>query len=210
MISFIENLGFSDLMLVLVAVLLLIEFIPKLKKQWDDFHKETGWSKTSEIKEKEQGEKIKKLEERLEKLEEKVDCTASEFLHNQEEYHGQSIEIRGELAESINKMAERQEQIIERVDALAERTRKYELADIRETLLQAYRYYTNPLTNPMMGWTAMEAHAFWEQYSNYEDRGGNGYMAGTVKPDMNKLIEIQMDDYERMAELMESRHKCSK
>ena len=135
MISFIENLGFSDLMLVFIGVLLLIEFVPKLKKQWDDFHKETGWSKTSEIKEKEQGEKIKKLEERLDKLEQKVDCTANEFLNNQKKYHGQSIEIRSELADSINKMAERQQEIIERVDSLAEQNRKYQLADTRETLL---------------------------------------------------------------------------
>lgn len=210
MISFIENLGFSDLMLVIVAVLLLIEFVPKLKKQWDDFHKETGWSKTSEIKEKEQGEKIKKLEDRLDKLEKKVDCTASEFLHNQEEYHGQSIEIRGELADAISKMAERQEQIIERVDALAEQTRKYELADIRETLIQAHRYYTSPIINPTFCWTSMESHSFWEQYNNYVERNGNGYIENTVAPDMHKLNEIPMDDFERISALMESRHQKNK
>ena len=205
MISFIENLGFSDLMLVIVAVLLLIEFVPKLKKQWDDFHKETGWSKTSEIKEKEQGEKIKKLEDRLDKLEKKVDCTASEFLHNQEEYHGQSIEIRGELADAISKMAERQEQIIERVDALAEQNRKYQLADMRETLLQAYRYYTSDSTNALKSWTELEKHAWCEQYEVYVENKGNGYIQGTVKKEMDKLRVISLDDYEGMAELMSSR-----
>lgn len=210
MISFLEGLSFSELMLVFVAILLLIQFIPSFMESWDKLHQKTGWQKSSEIKDKEQGEKIKKLEDRLDKLEKKVDCTASEFLHNQEEYHGQSIEIRGELADSISKMAERQEQIIERVDALSEKTRKYQLADMRETLLQAHRYYTSDITNPLHKWTDIEAHAWNEQYETYKDNGGNGYMESDVKPDMDKLDIVRFDDYESMAELMTSRSQCNK
>ena len=205
MISFLEGLSFSELMLVFVAILLLIQFIPSFMESWDKLHQKTGWQKSSDIKEKEQGDKIKKLEDRLDKLEKKVDTTANEFLHNQEEYHGQSIEIRGELAESINKMAERQQEIIERVDALAEQTRKYQLADIRETLMQAYRYYTSDATNELHSWTELEQHAWLEQYDVYVGNNGNGYIQGTVKKEMDKLRVIQLDDYEAMAELMASR-----
>lgn len=206
MINFIEGLNFSDFMLIVVAILLLIGYIPQLKKQWDSFHFETGWSKTSEIKEKEQGEKIKKLEEKLNALEIKVDSTANQFLNDQQKFHCQSIDIRNELAESIDRMAERQDELIKRVDDLAEQNRKYELDDIRETLIKAYNYYTNPKANPNKMWTKMEAHAFWEQYNNYTDRRGNSYVVDTVAPAMHCLEVIDMDDYTKIAELMESRH----
>lgn len=125
----------------------------------------------------------------------------------------QSFEIQRELKdnqkdlkESIVALSRKQEEVIQKVQNLAEQNRKYELADMRETLLQSYRYYTNTRTNPMLSWTAMEAHAFWEQYGSYESLGGNDYMHSTVKPEMNKLIEIPMGDIKRVAELMESRH----
>ena len=148
---------------------------------------------------------LKKLEERLSNLEQKVDCTANQFLNDQQKFHGQSIEIRGELAESIKQMADRQKEIIERVDALAEQNRKYQLADIRETLLQAYRYYTSDSTNPLKMWSEMESNAFWEQFDNYKEHGGNGYMESEVRPAMNKLKVIYLDDYEAISELMSSR-----
>ena len=205
MISFLEELNFSELMLIIVAILLLIQFIPSLIKSWEDLQQKMGWQKSSDIKEKEQGERIKKLEDRLNALENKVDNTANQFLQNQQKYHGQSIEIRDELTDSISKMSERQEQIIERVDALAEQTRKYQLADIRETLMQAYRYYTSDATNELHSWTELEQHAWLEQYDVYVGNKGNGYIQGTVKKEMDKLRVISLDDYEGMAELMSSR-----
>ena len=81
---------------------------------------------------------------------------------------------------------------------------------MRETLLQAHRYYTNPSTNVMMAWTEMEKHAFNEQYDVYISNKGNSYVENTVKPEMDKLRVISLDDYEAMAELMVSRSKsCS-
>lgn len=210
MISFLEGLSFSELMLIFVAILLLIQFIPSFMESWDKLQQKMGWQKSSDIKEKEQGERIKKLEDRLNALEVKVDCTAGDFLQNQQTFHGQSIKIRNELADSISKMAERQEQIIERVDALAEQNRKYQLADTRETLLQAHRYYTSSISNPLKKWTNIEAHAWNEQYETYKDNGGNGYMESDVKPDMDKLDIVRFDDYESMAELMTSRSQCNK
>ena len=107
----------------------------------------------------------------------------------------------------INSVAETQKEIIKKVDSLAEQSRKYQLADIRETLLQAYRYYTGDSTNRLKAWTEMEANAFWEQYATYKDHGGNGYMESVVKPEMNKLRVIPLSDVDAISELMESRHQ---
>ena len=73
--------------------------------------------------------------------------------------------------------------------------------------MQAHRYYTNENANPLLGWTEIESHAFDEQYEVYVQNGGNGYMQNTVRPDMDKLKVISLNDYESMAELMASRSK---
>ena len=148
--------------------------------------------------------KIKELEGKVSSLE----ASAKKFNDDRVHDRAQSFEIQDKWMDIVHEINDKQNQIIERVDSLAERTRKYELADIRETLIQAHRYYTSPITNRLHSWTAMEAHAFWEQYNNYVERKGNGYIENTVAPDMHKLIEIPMSDYEAIAELMESRHQC--
>ena len=57
----------------------------------------------------------------------------------------------------------------------------------------------------MQAWTEMEADSFWEQFSEYEDNGGNGHMHTIVQPAMNKLSVIKMDDSNGLYELMHSR-----
>lgn len=194
-----NDFGWGNVVLIfLLMIVFVVAFLQSIHFIFEYFGIETKQT----LKEKERDEEIKKLKEDIAKLQKSAEGFKNDRVHDRE----QSSQIQDNLLELIEQMTIKQEQIIERVDKLAECTRKYELADIRETLLQAYRYYTNPSLNPMRGWTAMEAHAFWEQYSNYEDRGGNGYMAGTVKPEMNKLMEIPLDDYEKVSALMESRH----
>ena len=56
-------------------------------------------------------------------------------------------------------------------------------------------------------WTELEKHAWDEQYDVYVSNKGNGYMQNTIKPEMDKLRVISLDDYETMAELMASRTK---
>lgn len=210
MITFLEGLNFSELMLIIVAILLLIQFIPSLIKNWEDLQQKMGWQKSSDIKEKEQGERIKKLEDKLNALELKVDRTAGDFLQNQQTFHGQSIKIRNELADSISKMAERQMELIQRVEELYEQSRKYQLTDMRETLLQAHRYYTGESTNPLKMWTEIEQHAWYEQYEVYVSAKGNSYVEDTVKPEMDALKIIYLNDYEGMQKLMASRSQCNK
>lgn len=38
----------------------------------------------------------------------------------------------------------------------------------------------------------MEAEAFWELFSDYEEAGGNGYMHTVVQPAMNRLTVIDL------------------
>ena len=195
-----SNLGWGNVVLAFLLLLVLaVALIQGFNFICDYFGIETKRS----LKEKKRDEDIDNLKKEIIALKERANKHETDRVHDRE----QSFQIQNHWTELIGKMTEKQDQIIERVDALAAQTRKYELDDIRENLLQAYRYYTSPTINPKRAWTAMEAHAFWEQFSNYEDRGGNGYMHDTVKPEMNKLIEIPMNDSDKVSELMESRHQ---
>ena len=77
--------------------------------------------------------------------------------------------------------------------------------DLRNKLLQLYRYYSSKQKNPMQAWSEMEAKAFWDMFGDYEDAGGNGHMKTEVKPAMRRLEEIPMTETEKIKELMESR-----
>lgn len=195
-----SSIGFENVILILLLSLVLGVGYFKAK---DYICERFGIETKRSLKEKKRDEEIEKLKKDYEELSNSIDTIKENRIHDRE----QSFQIQKHWTELINKMTEKQDQIIDRVDTLASQTRKYELDDIRENLLQAYRYYTSPIINPKQAWTAMEAHAFWEQFGNYEDRGGNGYMHDTVKPEMNKLIEIPMNDFDKVSELMESRHQ---
>lgn len=195
--------GIGNIFLIILLLLIFaVAVMETLKKLPALFNFETK----AMIKERELNEKIKKLEKDIAELQ----GSAKKFNEDRVHDRQQSFDYQHEYVDLINKVTETQKEIIKKVDDLAEQNRKYELADIRETLLQAYRYYTSPVTNPTMSWTSMECHTFMEQYQNYKDRGGNSHMQDEVYPAMRKLIEIPMHEYDAIAELMESRHKQRK
>jgi hypothetical protein len=117
----------------------------------------------------------------------------------------QSLEIQKDLADSIALLKQSNEELQRHLKELSERTKKYELADTRDKLLQSYRYYTSAIKNPRGAWTELEKEAFFELFGSYEDSGGNGFMHTTVQPEMNKLIVVLMNQSEEISNLMHSR-----
>lgn len=117
----------------------------------------------------------------------------------------QSLEIQKDLADSIALLKQSNEELQRHLKELSERTKKYELADTRDKLLQSYRYYTSAIKNPRGAWTELEKESFFELFGSYEDSGGNGFMHTTVQPEMNKLIVVPMNQSEEISNLMHSR-----
>ena len=167
------------------------------------------------LQEKKRDEEIKKLKEDVLTLQKSADKFNADRINDR----AQSFQIQDHWSDLINKITDQQNEIVQSINELAdqthesiarlsEQTRKYQLADMRETLLQAHRYYTSPSTNVMKAWTEMEKHAFDEQYDVYISNKGNSYVENTVKPEMDKLRVVSLDDYDAMSELMESRAKC--
>lgn len=121
------------------------------------------------------------------------------------EYRQKSVEIQQKLEKEIQGLRKIQEESIRRLDKMETDTKRRERNKCRDILLQNFRYFTNREKNPMQAWTRMEAEAFWELFHDYEDMEGNGYVHTEVQPEMNLLEIIELNDIERVAELMRSR-----
>ena len=198
------SLKLNDVVLIL---LLFAAFILAVTKGWQELLKVLGLESTEKRKYEETinelSNKIIAADNRITALE----ASAKKFNDDRVRDREQSFNYQHEYMEIVNGITAKQDAILDKVDALTEQNRKYQLADMRETLLQAHRYYTNENTNPLLCWTEIESHAFDEQYEVYIQNGGNGYMQNTVRPDMDRLRVISLNDYESMAELMASRSK---
>lgn len=117
---------------------------------------------------------------------------ALEAVRKYPEYRKQSVQIQRQLESEIQALRKSQEENMKRLVAMEELTKRRERNKLRDRLLQNYRFYTNPETNPNMSWTRMESEAFWELFRDYEEAGGNGYVHTEVLPAMEKLLIIEI------------------
>jgi hypothetical protein len=127
-------------------------------------------------------------------------------------YRAQSLQIQTQLQNSDkeilaactdikNSVLDNQSILNERLDRLEKREKN----SIRAKLLDEYRLFTDELKNPMLAWSEMEHHAFFELVKDYEDLNGNDYVHSTVLPAMNELNVILMSDKQGLLALMNSR-----
>jgi hypothetical protein len=127
-------------------------------------------------------------------------------------YRAQSLQIQAQLQNSDkeildacnkiqNSVLANQNILNERLDRLEKREKN----SIRAKLLDEYRLFTDETKNPMLAWSEMEHHAFFELVRDYEDLNGNDYVHTTVLPAVNELTVIPMSDKVGLAQLMSSR-----
>lgn len=127
-------------------------------------------------------------------------------------YRAQSLQIQAQLQDTDKSILEvcndirdsvltNQHILNERLDRLEKREKNA----IRAKLLDEYRLFTDEYKNPMLAWSEMEHHAFFELVRDYEDLHGNDYVHSTVLPAMNELAVIPMSDKQELLKLMNSR-----
>ena len=127
-------------------------------------------------------------------------------------YRAQSLQIQQQLQSSDkdilnlcteikNGVMDNQKVLNERLDRLEKREKN----SIRAKLLDEYRLFTDEAKNPLLAWSEMEHHAFFELVRDYEDLHGNDYVHSTVLPAINELEVVPMSDKKRLLELMNSR-----
>lgn len=105
----------------------------------------------------------------------------------------------------LNEILETQKKIGEKQDTFEKENRAYNLNKLRDRLLQSYRYYTSDEKNPMKAWSEMEKEAFDKLFQDYEALDGDGFMHSVVSPEMASLEVINMNNQEKITELMKSR-----
>lgn len=128
-------------------------------------------------------------------------------------YREQSLQIQQQLKQSDVSILEVCNAIKEDVVAnramLDERLKSLEKREknaLREKILDLYRKFTDDVLNPMLAWTDMEHHAFFELVKDYEELGGNDYVHKVILPAMNDLDIVHMDDLDAVKELYDSRN----
>ena len=127
-------------------------------------------------------------------------------------YRAQSLQIQNELKDADHDILAACKAIQDGVkenqnvlNARLDRLEKREKNAIRAKLLDEYRLFTDESKNPLLAWSEMEHHAFFELLKDYEDLNGNDYVHSVVIPAMNELVVIPMSDKPGLLKLMNSR-----
>lgn len=121
------------------------------------------------------------------------------------EYRKQSISVQQELQGEINALRETIDKNTQRMEEIETGNKQRELNRIRNKLIESYNYYTSERRNPASAWTEMESQSFWSMFEDYEALDGDGYVHTTVEPVMRALEVIDMNDFQRIAEVMKER-----
>lgn len=127
-------------------------------------------------------------------------------------YRAQSLQIQAELKSTDQQILDActkiSKDIVDNRQVLNDRLDRLEKREknaIRAKLLDEYRLFTDESKNPMLAWSEMEHHAFFELVKDYEDLHGNDFVHSTVIPAMNELAVITMSDKQTLLQLMNSR-----
>lgn len=187
----------STLLLTLTVTLIFNKMVglPKeLKKQ-----KEAEKAKEAQLKQENctRDAKIASLEAAINAL----PGYRAQSLQIQEKLQNTDKEILAACVDIKNSVLDNQHVLNERLDRLEKREKNA----IRAKLLDEYRLFTDETKNPMLAWSEMEHHAFFELTKDYEDLNGNDYVHSTVIPAMNSLAVISMSDKQLLLKLMNSR-----
>lgn len=163
--------------------------------------------------------KQKELAERQEELLKQENCARDAKIASLEAavnalpgYRAQSLQIQSQLQNADKDILDAckaiKDSVLENQTILnnrLDRLEKREKNALRAKLLNEYRLFTDETKNPLLAWSEMEHHAFFELVRDYEDLGGNDYVHSTVIPAVNELDVISMTDKEALLKLMNSR-----
>lgn len=175
------------------------------------FNRVVGWPKELKKQREAERKKEEKLIEENKARDDKI-ATLEAAVNALPGYRAQSIQIQQQLQGADKAILEVcnaiKDSVKENQDVLnyrLDRLERREKNSIRAKLLDEYRLFTDESKNPMLAWSEMEHHAFFELVKDYEELHGNDFVHSTVLPAMNELSVILMSDKQALLELMHSR-----
>ena len=162
------------------AIILVYRFRDGIKEFLEDYrHREN--------RKEEMQKKFESYDAEIQHLKKHHEEDMEENYKRQQSYRGQSLEKQENIEKHFSEIDSKIDNLIQMVNAQHEETRKIKRNELREKLLNMYRFYTSIEQNPKQEWNEMEAEVFWDLFKDYEKLGGNGFMHKTVKPAMKAL-----------------------
>ena len=114
-------------------------------------------------------EKDEREKERSEQLREALNA-----INEYPKYREQSREIQERLNNQIESINNRLDKLDARMEATEGIQKKEKLSELKNEIVNAYRYYTDSVKNPSKSLTRIEYDAFFGLVESYEARGGDG------------------------------------
>lgn len=114
------------------------------------------------------------------------------FYNKQLGYRQQSLDKQANIEQHFTDIDSKIDALMAMINAQHEENREIKKNELREKLMNLYRFHTSLEKNPEQEWTEVEAEVFWNLFHDYEKLGGNGFMHNTVKPAMKKLKVVTM------------------
>ena len=114
----------------------------------------------------------------------------SEELNALKGKHEESVEESnrqdGIIRQDISNLANTVNGIVNTLADMQKRENDSKLKELKDDLIRYYNKYKD-----IGEWSKLESDAFWGLFSDYEDRGGDGYIHSVVEPVMRDLREIE-------------------
>ena len=162
------------------AIILVYRFRDGIKEFLEDYrHREN--------RKEEMQKKFESYDAEIQHLKKHHEEDMEENYKRQQRYRGQSLKKQENIEKHFSEIDSKIDNLIQMVNAQHEETREIKRNELREKLLNMYRFYTSIEQNPKQEWNEMEAEVFWDLFKDYEKLGGNGFMHNTVKPAMKAL-----------------------
>ena len=134
-------------------------------------------------------EKDEREKERSEQLREALNA-----INEYPKYREQSRQIQERLNKQIAAINSRLDNIDARLETTEGIQKKEKLSELKNEIVNAFRYYTDPVKNPSKSLTRIEYDAFFGLVESYEARGGDGYVHTELIPAMERLTVIEMEN----------------
>lgn len=162
------------------AIILVYKFRDGIKEFLEDYrHREN--------RKEEMQKKFESYDAEIQHLKKHHEEDMEENYKRQLGYREQSLQKQENIEKHFSEIDSKIDNLIQMVNAQHEETREIKRNELREKLLNMYRFYTSIEQNPKQEWNEMEAEVFWDLFKDYEKLGGNGFMHNTVKPAMKAL-----------------------
>ena len=134
-------------------------------------------------------ERDEREKERSEQLREALNA-----INEYPKYREQSRKIQEKLNKDIESINKRLDKLDARMEATEGLQKKEKLSELKNEIVNAYRYYTDSVKNPSKSLTRIEYDAFFGLVESYEARGGDGYVHTEIIPAMERLTVIEMEN----------------